>query len=107
MVSRELNSRVAAVALVLKSDAWPWSVMVPDTVAHAHLPTVVLAAQSRKEQGLPTYIVTGDLYRGYDVIWRDAVLVHLGAVGVAGEAAMKVAVSASRRLMLRRRWGPQ
>jgi hypothetical protein len=34
------------VAFELKFDAWPWLLMVPDTVAQAHFPSVTFAAQS-------------------------------------------------------------
>ena len=45
---------------------------------------ILVAAQIRKEAGLPTIIKKADLFQGYDLSWRDGTLVHLAKAGVKG-----------------------
>ena len=45
---------------------------------------VVLALQERQARGLPTYLEVADLYHGYELVWRDAVRMHVRWAGVGG-----------------------
>ena len=45
---------------------------------------VVLALQTRVAQGLPTYVEVADLIHGYELVWRDAIRMHVKWAGVGG-----------------------
>ena len=45
---------------------------------------ILMAAQIRKEAGLPTIIKKAVLFQGYDLSWRDGILVHLAKIEVKG-----------------------
>ena len=45
---------------------------------------LLVALQSRKALGLPTLVEVADLSRGYELVWRDALRLHLQRAGIGG-----------------------
>ena len=63
---------------------------------------IVAVIQARLAQGLPTLLEKADLLHGFDLAWRDAVLLHLHWAGISGRAWLVVdAAMASDKFRVR------